>query len=185
VNVGDVLRRLVQALDAEGISYMVAGSFASGFHGVPRSTLDVDVVVDLDRAALDRFLAHLDEATYYVDVDVARTALRERSMFNIIDLPTGWKIDIVIRKARPFSREEMSRRRLADIAGVSVYVASPEDTIVAKLEWSTQAGGSEKQRRDARDILAMHRDALDRAYIEHWVAELGLADEWAIVSAAD
>ena len=64
---------------------------------------------------------------------------------------------------------------------VPVYVASPEDTIVAKLEWSKQSDGSERQRRDVAGILAIVGQELDRAYIERWVADLDLTDEWLAV----
>ena len=64
------------------------------------------------------------------------------------------------------------------LLGVPVFIASPEDTVVAKLEWSQQSGGSERQRRDIAGIIATTAAALDRAYIERWVLELKLADEW-------
>ena len=185
MSVGGVLQRIVDALDAQGIPHMLVGSFASSVHGAARTTKDINLVVDPSPETLDRFLASLDDEVYYVDRDVARSALRTRGMFNVIDLQTGWKVDIIVRKPRDFSREELSRRQLDVVDGVRVHVSSPEDTVVAKLEWSKSAGGSERQRADAREIVAVQGDALDRAYIERWVAELGLADEWAIVSAAD
>jgi hypothetical protein len=181
VNIGSLLRRLVDAFDEVGIPYMIAGSFASGLHGAPRPTLDVDIVVDPSGATLERFVASLDPQLYYADIDAARSAFRTRGMFNVIDMTTGWKVDVIIRKHRPFSVEELSRRRLAQIAGVAVYVASPEDTVIAKLEWSKAGGGSERQRRDVAEIVAAQGATLDRAYIERWVAELDLDDEWALV----
>jgi hypothetical protein len=181
MTVGDVLARLVAALEVQSIPYMVTGSFASALHGQARSTQDIDVVVDPAPGALDRLLDGLSSEAYYVDRDVAREAFTSRGMFNIIDLATGWKVDVIIRKARPFSREEIARRRPGIIDGVSVYVASPEDTVIAKLEWSKAGGGSERQRRDVAEIIATQRATLDRAYIERWVAELGLDDEWALV----
>jgi len=115
---------------------------------------------------------------YYVDADTARDALRRRSMFNVIDLASGWKVGLIVRKDRAFSRDEFSRRTKMTVLGVQVFVASPEDTIVAKLEWSKQAGGSERQRRDVAGIFANAGEALDRAYVERWVRDLGLDDEW-------
>jgi hypothetical protein len=64
------------------------------------------------------------------------------------------------------------------IAGSFASSASPEDTIVAKLEWSKQSGGSERQRRDVAGIVATVGQELDRAYVERWVHDLDLADEW-------
>src|SRR5690348_919763 len=126
MSAGEVLRRIVVALEAASIPYMVAGSLASWFYAMPRSTQDIDVVIDPDRASLDRFLGAIDPEAYYVDAEVARGALRTRGMFNVNDMATGWKVDLVVRKARPFSVEELRRRRPATLLGIDLYVASPE-----------------------------------------------------------
>ena len=92
-------------------------------------------------------------------------------------LDSGWKADLILRKERPFSRAEFERRQPADIAGVPVYVATAEDTIVAKLEWA-RAGESERQLRDVIGILEVSGERLDRDYIARWIAELGLHALW-------
>jgi hypothetical protein len=99
-------------------------------------------------------------------------------MFNLIDLASGWKVDLILRKNRAFSRDEFARRSKMNLLDVPVFVASPEDTIVAKLEWSKLAGGSQRQRRDVAGIIATVGAALDRTYIERWLRDLDLADEW-------
>jgi hypothetical protein len=160
---------------------MIAGSFASGIHGLPRTTHDLDLVIDCDCDSLRAFLSALDDARYYVDRDVARDALARRTMFNVIDIETSWKIDLVIRRVRPFSREELARRQPIVLDGVATFVATAEDTILAKLEWAKQGGGSERQLRDCADIVGVQGDALDRAYLEKWAAELDVLGEWAQV----
>jgi hypothetical protein len=159
------------------VPYMVAGSFASTFYATPRTTLGVDIVVDPSVASLDRFVRRLDPDRFYVDLDVARDALRRRSVFNVIDMTSSWKVDVVVRKARPFSVEEMSRRRRAQLFGADVFVASPEDVIVSKLEWA-KLGASARQLRDVAEVVAAQGDVLDLAYIERWVAALDLGAEW-------
>ena len=174
-----LLDRVARLLDAAGIPFMVAGSFASTAHGLPRSTQDLDLVIDPPSdATLEALLASIPADQYYFDADAARDALRRRSMFNVIDLVSGWKVDLIVRKNRAFSRDEFARRMKMSVLGVPVFVASPEDTIVAKLEWSKLAGGSERQRRDVAGIVATVGTALDRAHIERWVRELDLAEEW-------
>jgi hypothetical protein len=174
-----LLARLVLALDGAGVPFMIAGSFASSAHGLPRTTQDLDIVIDPPGlAALDALLRDLPAEDYYVDRDTAHDAMLRRSMFNVVDHASGWKIDFILRKDRLFSREEFARRMQLSLLDVSVFVASPEDTIVAKLEWSQQAGGSERQRRDVAGIIAVIGDQLDRAHIDRWVGELDLANEW-------
>jgi hypothetical protein len=115
---------------------------------------------------------------YYADLDAARDALRRRGQFNVIDMATAWKADLIVRKARTFSVEEMRRRHEGQVQGVPVFVASAEDTILSKLEWAARGGGSELQLRDAGGIVQVRGAALDIAYIDHWAAELGLTDLW-------
>jgi hypothetical protein len=98
-------------------------------------------------------------------------------MFNVIEISTAWKLDLIIRKARPFSVEEMQRREAATILGVGVSIATPEDTIIAKLEWAKH-GASDRQLEDVAGILRVRGSDLDVAYIERWVAELELTEQW-------
>jgi len=183
MSAGALLRRIGERLDAAGIPFMVAGSFASTYYGVPRTTHDIDLVIDPSRAALDAFLETLGTDDYYVDAEVARDALAARSQFNVIDMATGWKIDFIVRKDRAFSHEELARRRSAIVMGAQVFVASVEDTIVAKLEWA-KLGASERQERDVAGLLEVHRDSLDRSYVEQWVRELELEEQWHRVTTA-
>lgn len=173
----DTLRWLVEALERAAIPYMVVGSFASSVHGRPRTTHDLDVVVDPTEPALDAFLRDLDTDRFYVDSDVARDALRRRAMFNVIDSLTGWKVDLVIRKQRPFSAEEFRRRASGSILGVRAHIATAEDVILAKLEWA-QASGSARQLDDVRGILAASGDLLDHDYVATWAETLGLTELW-------
>ena len=177
-NAGDFLARLTAKLAAAGIPHMVVGSFASSFHGVPRSSQDLDLVIDPDPTSLRRFLADLPADAYYADSDAAVDAMQTRGQFNVIDMATAWKADLIVRKARPFSVEEMKRRREGDMLGAHVFVASPEDTLISKLEWAKLGGGSELQLRDAAGILELRGGDLDVAYIERWIADLGLEDLW-------
>ena len=176
---GDFVRRLIERLDDAGIAYMLAGSVASTFHGIPRSTQDVDVVVTMATGDLKRLLATLPDDAYYVSDEAALDALRRRSQFNIIDLESGWKADLIVRKERPFSESEFLRRIRAEVLGVPAWVATAEDTIITKLEWAKRGGGSERQLRDVVGIIEVVGAELDREYISRWVNELGIETLWA------
>lgn len=175
--VPEALQRIAAELNRAGIPFMLTGSFASVFYGSPRSTQDIDLVIAVNAAQIRTFLETLPSDEYYVEVDAALEALKRESMFNIIDLKTSWKIDMIIRKSRAFSQEEFSRRRLSNVEGVSLHVASAEDVILAKLEWA-KLGASQRQIDDAAGILKLRGDSLDRPYLDKWVRELGLTKEW-------
>ncbi len=168
-----LLAKIVEALDAAGIKHMVTGSFASTFHGEPRMTRDIDVVIDPDETSIALFVEQFDTDVFYIDD--AASATERRDMFNVIDVTTGWKVDLIIRKDRAFSEEEFRRRVPTVIGGVATFVASAEDTILSKLEWSTRSG-SERQLRDVVAVIQVQRSTLDFDYLNHWATQLGVAD---------
>ena len=175
-----ILGLIVELLDAAVVPYMVTGSVASSTHGVPRATLDLDVVINPDAIGIDRLVDGLRAAALYVDRGAAREALRDLGQFNAIDATTGWKVDFLLRKDRPFSRAEFERRKQLDLLGTSTWIASPEDMIIVKLEWAA-AIDSERQLRDVAAMVDVGEGTLDTAYIDRWVAELGLTEAWSRV----
>jgi predicted nucleotidyltransferase len=181
VSIATILQSLVEDLERVGIPYMVTGSIVSSFHGEPRATRDIDVVIDPDPPALERLVDVVRGRGWYVDRAAARAALAGRSQVNIVDPSSGWKVDLIIRRDRPFSREEFGRRTRAEILGVRVDVATVEDTIVAKLEWARETG-SERQLRDVAGMIDAGGAAIDEAYVSRWVDELGLRDLWVRVA---
>ena len=98
-------------------------------------------------------------------------------MFNVIDLRTGWKVDMIIRRLRPISEEEFGRRIQIDLQGVPVFIATAEDIVISKLEWS-KMGQSQRQIEDAAAVLKARWVELDSAYLKRWILELGLTKEW-------
>jgi hypothetical protein len=144
---------------------------------VPRSTQDVDFVIEATPEQLRAFIKSLPSDEYYVDEDAALEAHKRQSMFNMIDLASGWKIDMVIRKLRPFSEEEFRRRERVILNDAPVFVASAEDVVISKLEWSKLAQ-SQRQIEDVAAILRVRWVELDHFYLERWILELGLSMEW-------
>jgi hypothetical protein len=119
VSVRELLTRISRLLDATGVDYMLTGSYASSLHGTPRATQDIDVVLAPTGKQLAALLKLLPDTDYYVSSEAAFDALSRRSQFNVIDFSTGWKIDFIIVKDRDFSREELGRRRVQDLDGLS------------------------------------------------------------------
>jgi len=172
-----VLRELVAALDHAGISYMVVGSFASNLYGTGRGTQDIDLVISAEADRVCALLNLLPKAQYYFDIDTAVDASRRKSMFNILHMERGWKIDIIFEKPTPFHRQAFLRRVQAEIEGVPLFASKAEDVIISKLDWA-KMGESSRQIEDVAGILKVQKKALDYSEIEKWVRELGLAKEW-------
>ena len=175
------LAEIVAAMEEAGVLHMIAGSVASSYHGEPRSTQDIDLVILATQESVDRFVALLDSQRFYVTRGVAATVVRDMGMFNIIDQRSGWKLDCIACTDRPFSREEFGRRIRVSVFGVEVAMATGEDVVLAKLEWSLQSG-SERQFQDVVSILRVGGGSLDAMYLAKWARELGvtelLTDAW-------
>ena len=173
----EVFRRVVDALERAGIPYMLTGSFASSFHGVPRATQDIDLVISPTADQLRALVRLLPASEYYIDEDAALEAHRRQTQFNVVDLATGWKIDLILRKSRPFSREEFDRRLVVDFRGLRLAIATAEDVVIAKLEWA-KLSQSQRQIEDAAAILRIRSSELDRAYLQRWIRQLLLQKQW-------
>jgi hypothetical protein len=173
VTFADLLAEIIGQLDRAGVPYMVTGSIASSYHGEPRATRDIDIVIDPRPDALNQLVDGLRTADFYVDPGAAREALDHRSQFNAVAADAS-KIDLIVRRDRPFSIEEFGRRERADLLGTPGFIVTAEDLILAKLEWWMQSG-SDRQLNDAAGIIAVTPD-VDERYIERWAEALGVED---------
>ncbi len=172
MSVEEVAQLVLQSLEAHKIEYMIVGSLASNLHGVPRATQDADIVIECDKFSLNSFIDSL-QGNFYVDNQAALDALKSRSMFNIVHFSSGIKIDLIVRKWRDYNAEEFERRRQIHFRGTPRWVASPEDVILGKLEWS-RIGASERQFNDAVNIAKIQRDRIDVQYLRRWANELNI-----------
>lgn len=173
--VADVVARL----DAAGIPHMLTGSIASSWYGEPRATQDLDVIIDPSASALDQLIDSLQTDAWYVDRDVALSALRNRGQFNAIG-PNAFKVDFIVRRERPFSIAEFDRRQPVEVLGTQTFLPTVEDMVIAKLEWA-QATDSDRQLRDVAGMLQVAGSDIDAAYLEDWVRRLGLEGAWEAV----
>ncbi len=145
--------------------------------------MDVDVVIEATPDQLQALVDGLTSSELYVSGEAAQDALAHESTFNVIDPRTGWKADLIIRKSRPFSESEFARRSAIDFEGLRLWVATLEDLVVAKLEWA-RLGESARQLEDVVSLLRVAGGHVDAAYVNRWVAELGLTEQWDAVRRA-
>ena len=163
-----ILGPIIDHLEALGVPYFITGSIAGRYHGVDRGTHDADIAFDATRSDFPQQLAdRIGDALY---VDVPEGAMRQ---FNAIAAEVDFKVDFWPIGDDPFARSQLSRRIRGTIFGRKTWIASIEDLILSKLRWYA-ASNSELQWRDLTRLFALHRDTLDRAYLERWADDLGL-----------
>lgn len=175
----DILHEFARILEDLGVRYVVVGSFASSARGKPRATFDADIVAEVTRDQT-RILAERLSGDYYADEIAMRRAVLDHSLFNAIHLATMFKFDVYVSSSSAFDEQQLLRRLPEHIKPDSVdpiFVATAEDTVLAKLVWFRKGGGvSERQWSDVLGILAVQKGQLDMEYLDEWAASLGVKD---------
>lgn len=166
----DCLRRLNHL----GIAYMLTGSMASNAWGIPRTTHDLDFVVQLPPSQVEA-LATAFVADYFVDQAAIHAAFQPPHQFNVLHIPSALKIDFWMLRPVPFEQEMFRRRQCHIVLGESAWLAAPEDVILHKLYWH-RITPSERQLSDVAGVAAVQQGRLDEAYLHRWGDELGIAD---------
>jgi hypothetical protein len=165
----DVLAQVSAGLTAQGLPFMLTGSFAMARYTTPRMTRDIDIVVALPPESVDRLVQEFS-VDFYVDTDAARVAVQSERLFNMMHLSSGIKVDLVIRKSSEYRRLEFERRQRALVGTVETWIVSREDLILSKLVWARDAQ-SELQYRDVRQLLD---GDVDLEYLQRWAIALNV-----------
>ncbi len=167
----EVLKQVARRLGSAGIAYMITGSTAANLYTVPRMTRDIDIVVQLLEQDIDRFIP-LFEKEYYLEPESVRRAVKDKGMFNLIHEEYIIKIDFIVRKDSPYRRREFFGRKKIAVDHHDLYVVSPEDLILSKLEWAKDSC-SAVQLADVRNLLKDVK-GLNRRYLARWARALGV-----------
>jgi hypothetical protein len=176
----EALKPIAGIFQSLGIRFYIGGSVASSFHGAARSTMDVDLVADLSLENIEPFIRRLDKEEFYVSQTAIEDAINRSSCFNVIHLASSFKVDIFILKSRNFDKSSMNRAVPGKVdlqSEFQVPIASPEDTILSKLEWYRLGNEvSERQWDDVVRVMNILGNKVDQDYLEHYAIELAVSD---------
>ena len=171
--------RVTSVLEKLHVRYLIGGSLASTLHGMVRTTQDSDIVAELRQEHVDAFIRELI-IDFYIDEKMIADAIARQASFNIIHRDSFFKVDVFVPQMRPFMAEQMSRAQRQTLSiepPAEAFVATPEDTLLAKLEWYRIGGEvSERQWRDVLGILKVQGGNLDLDYLHKWAGELKIGD---------
>jgi len=165
-----LLQLITHTLDSQNIPYMLSGSLALTLYAMPRSTRDIDIIVELQDEHVNSFIEAIKDKFYFHEPTIKEENKRH-GMFNIIHLESSYKIDFIIRSTHPFEIQKFQRRQQIDYIGIKIWVITLEDLIISKLNWIQQLE-SELQKRDIESLLENLN--ADMAYIKKWCRDLNL-----------
>lgn len=173
-------REVTTTLDALGVDYIIGGSLASIVYGMVRSTLDADIIAALEPRHAAALITALSDQFYVPEESYLREAIERQGSFNLIHLATMFKIDMFVLRERLYDRQQLARRIGAPVRGTpmgTVWVLSPEDVILSKLEWFRIGGEvSERQWRDVLGVIQTQAMSLNITYLREWAPTLEVSD---------
>ena len=175
----EVTIRVTKVLEKLTIPYFIGGSLASALYGMVRTTQDSDIVAEMRLKHLQPFVMALQDE-FYMDDGMIAESIQTHCSFNIIHRECMFKVDVFIPYPRPFLQSQLTRAQKQTFffeTEVGAKFASPEDVILAKLEWYRLGGEvSERQWRDILGVLITRAGELDLTYLNQWAGELNVGD---------
>ena len=176
----EIARLLHPIFETLGIPYYITGGVAASVYGDPRTTRDLDLVIEFIRDNIYQLVEALETAGFYCPPGAVEDIQEGRGrVLSVTHMTLVLNADIVLNSNTEFDRSKMARRRLEalDSAGVEQFwIASPEDVVLAKLLWRQQSQ-SQKQWTDVLGILKVQAENLERGYLTEWAEQLGLVDD--------
>lgn len=175
-NSAELAAQLHSVFEEAGIPYYITGGVAAIAYGDPRTTRDVDIVIQIPQATVPDLQATLEQAGYYV-AGVDDVVAGRMKTIQITQIETISRADLMLADDSAYARAQFSRRRQYSFPNeneTAVYLASPEDIVISKLRWGLRSE-SEKQQRDVLAILKVQQGELDYQYIHYWAAEFDLS----------
>jgi hypothetical protein len=166
----DLLIDCLQRLNRSGLAYMLTGSMASNYWGIPRTTHDLDFVLVMQPADVAGLVAAFRQG-FFLQPDSVRQAFKPPHQFNAIDELSALKIDFWLLRDNAFEQNAFARRLEVTLFGARAWITTAEDVILHKLYWHTLTP-SERQLGDAAGVYVVQSAALDSAYLHRWATVL-------------
>jgi hypothetical protein len=162
----EVIKKVTGAFDKHNILYMLIGGIAVNYYGRPRFTHDVDMIIQIQLKNAQEIIS-LFEREFYVAIEGVIEAIQYGTMFNLIHQETGFKVDCWVLKDEEYAKVSFARRRKEIIFDQPIYISSPEDLIISKLDWYKKSD-IQKHYEDALSIFQIQAENLDLDYIKDW-----------------
>jgi len=167
-----LLEEIIKKLNEKNIPYMLTGSLVSSLQGIPRSTHDIDIIISIKNTGINKLIEAFPRENFYLDKKAIEEAISGNSLFNMLSLDEGDKIDFWILTNSEYDKSRFVRKQKIKFYNFEIFISAPEDTILEKLYWSKLSGGSRKHFDDAVNVFEIQYGSLDMDYIDLWAQKL-------------
>ncbi len=171
-DIEEVLRLVCNFLNEQNMRYVIVGGIAVMFHGVPRTTVDIDIILDMSDAELKEFTGFLKREKFNVDYDTMRELIHDGSHSTVFLHEGLIRLDLQGVNSE-FDQETLDRAIEVNYSDCNLRIGSVEDTLINKLYFQ-----GEQDLRDALGIYARHKRELDEVYIAEMCNVLGILKSW-------
>jgi hypothetical protein len=171
----ELLTDCLQRLNRSGVAYLLTGSMASNYWGIPRSTHDLDFVVQLAPEDLPDFVRAFS-GEFFLQESAIRAAFQPPHQFNAVDTRSALKVDFWILRDELFEQIMFQRRKQVALFEIPAWIGTAEDVVLHKLYWN-KLSPSDRQIGDAAGVIAVQAGTLDEPYMRHWASQLGVMTE--------
>jgi hypothetical protein len=176
---GAIAQLLHPIFEQFNVPYYITGGVAAILYGEPRTTRNLDVVINLQREQLALLVTALETSGFYCPPGaVAELQAGQGQTLSVTHISMVLNADLILNADTPFDRSKIERRRLESFGETDnqqFWVASPEDLVLAKLLWR-QRSQLEEQWRDVLGVLKIQGETLDFGYLFRWAAALSLTE---------
>jgi len=171
----ELLIDCLQRLNRSRIPYMLTGSIASNYWGIPRTTHDLDFVLVMEPTDVETLVDAFRDG-FFLQPDSVRMAFQPPYQFNAIDESSALKVDFWLLRDDVFEKSAFARRLEVTLWDVSASIVTAEDVVLHKLYWN-RLTPSERQLGDAAGVYAVQAESLGLGYLRQWAAYLGVRQE--------
>jgi hypothetical protein len=172
MDIEETLKLVCGFLNKNDMRYVIVGGIAVMYHGVPRTTVDIDFILDLDETEFDAFMSYLDRNGFDIESKAVKELLKEGSHSTAFVGDSLLRLDLQAVNTE-FDRLTIDRAIQIQHLGTMMRLGSAEDTLINKLLFQ-----GEQDLRDALGILTRHEEEIDETYIEDTCRFLGILDFW-------
>ena len=172
MNSEQAVAHVINRLEEQSIEYMVVGALSCNLYGVPRASVDADIVVDLRDRSMRVICEGLGD-DFKLDPQLMMEMLTGSKRNVLHFIPTGFDIELFYLSDDAHHRERFQRRQRIEIPelGRPASVQTAEDLIIQKLRWARR-----KDLDDIVNVIAVSSSKLDWNFIWQWTKQHGTSE---------